>query len=51
MKYISPSYVRENIESTDIILASAVNGTTVVEGKDASSGSVFTDLAYILGLT
>ena len=48
MKYISPSYSKETVEANDIILAS--NGTTVAEGKDSSSASVFTDVAYILGI-
>ena len=48
MKYISPSYSKEAMETNDIILAS--NGTTIAEGKDSSSASVYTDIAYILGL-
>ena len=49
MKYIKPTYQKEKLETSDIILVSVINGTTVAEGKDENSGVVSTDMSYILG--
>ena len=49
MKYIKPTYNNEKIETSDIILASEIMGTTVENGKDENSGVVSTDMSYILG--
>lgn len=49
MKYTTPSYICEEIETTDIILASELNGVTIESSDDLQTGIASTDMDYILG--
>ncbi len=49
MKYINPTYKREEIETSDIILVSLGNGVTLTE-KDENTAQVGASALDILGL-
>ncbi len=49
MKYINPTYLKETIETSDIILVSLGVGATLTE-KDASTAQVGASVLDILGL-
>lgn len=49
MKYIKPTYTKEMISTSDIILASMENGTRLTETKEKDMAQIITDISYILG--
>lgn len=49
MKYINPTYKREEIETSDIILTSLGEGATLTE-KDENTAQVGVSVLDILGL-
>ena len=47
--YIKPTYVKEELMTTDIMLLSASNGTNLEKGSQDGMGVVSAAMSYILG--